>query len=125
MLQTQDGGMKDLATHGYWSIEEKQLHINVLELKAVLFSILSLMPNLQEVHMMIICDNTTAVHTINNMGTCRSLACYKVVMDIWNWATRNNNWITATHIPGCENDEADTLSRTQVLASEWMLNPLW
>ena len=68
------------------------------------------------------CDNTTAVHTINNMGTCRSLDCHQVVQKIWEWAKNNNNWLTATHIPGRDNIEVDTLSRLNDTSSEWMLN---
>ena len=89
-------------THGLWSQSEKLLHINVLELKAILFSM---------VYIMIMTDNTTAVHTINNMGTCRSLECHAVVLDIWEWAKNKNIWLTATYIPGVLNEEADTLSR--------------
>ena len=109
-------------THGFWSESEKLLHINVLELKAVLFSVISLLTSLKDSHVMIMCDNMTAVHTINNMGTCRSLDCHSVVLEIWNWATKNNNWVTATHIPGTENTEADTLSRITDVSHEWKLN---
>ena len=110
------------ATHGFWSSDEKQLHINVLELKAICFSLVSLIPQLSDIHLMVMCDNTTAVHTITNMGTCRSLGCHDVVMEIWQWAIDNRNWITATHIPGVENCEADSLSRSQEISCEWMLN---
>ena len=67
-------------------------------------------------------DNTTAVHCINNMGTCRSLPCHSIVMDIWAWAAQRNNWLTAAHIPGIDNTTADALSRIQETSMEWKLN---
>ena len=62
---------------------EKVWHINVLELKAIYFSLKALMADTSDTHLLIMCDNTTAVHTINKMGTCRSIQCHDVVMDIW------------------------------------------
>ena len=87
-------------THGLWTHDESLEHINVLELKAVLFSVTSLLVSLENTNVMIMCDNTTAVHTINNMGTCRSLECHAVVLDIWEWARQRKNLLIATHIPG-------------------------
>ena len=45
-----------------------------------------------------------------------------IVHKIWNWATQNDNWITATHIPGILNVEADRESRDSEMRTEWMLN---
>ena len=77
---------ENMSTHGFWSIEERELHINVLELMAILFSLKALLPEAYDTHITIICDNTTSVHTINNMGTGKSQECNKVVQDIWEWA---------------------------------------
>ena len=38
------------------------------------------------------------------------------------WAIENNNWITATHIPGILNVEADAESRKNEIKTEWKLN---
>ena len=111
-------------THGLWHNEETQADsdINILELKAILFSLKALLNDSKNVHLKILSDNTTAVHSINNMGTCRSLPCHQVVMDIWEWADAQNNWLTATHIAGKDNTEADALSRIQETSMEWKLN---
>ena len=110
-------------THGLWHVNEIQedSDINILELKAILFSLKSLIDESHK-HYKILSDNTTAVHCINNMGTCRSLPCHSIVMEIWNWARENHNWLTATHIPGKENIEADALSRIRETSMEWKLN---
>ena len=68
------------------------------------------------------CDNTTAVHTINNMGTSRSIPCDKLVKAIWQYAISRHLWVTATHPPGRFNEEADTESRRKVSHLEWKLN---
>ena len=35
----------------------------------------------------------------------------QVVHLIWNFILKHDNWVTATHIPGIFNDEADIESR--------------
>ena len=69
-------------------------------------------------HSKILSENTTAVHCINNMETCRSLPCHSIVMEICDWALETNNWLTAIHIPGKENIEGDALSRIQETSVE-------
>ena len=62
----------NLSTGGVFTSDETISHINVLELKAVLFGLQSLCKNLRNTHIKVLVDNTTAVHTINNMGSCKS-----------------------------------------------------
>ena len=50
-------------------------------------------------HIKILTDNSTAVHGINNMGSCESASCDTEVRKIWDWAIERNNFLTATHIP--------------------------
>ena len=45
-----------------------------------------------------------------------------LVVKIWDWADERNNWLTAAHIPGKENEEADKLSRIKETSMEWKLN---
>ena len=47
----------------------------------------------------------------------------KVSQLIWSWACGRNNWVTATHIPGVLNIEADSESRECAERTEWQLNP--
>ena len=56
------------------SHEEAQEQINVPELTAIFFALKSLITQ-ENIHVKLLCDNTTAVHTVNNMGTSHSLAC--------------------------------------------------
>ena len=72
--------------------------------------------------MKVLSDNTTAVCTINNMGSCKSLLCDQEVRRIWSWAIERDIFITAVHIPGILNVEADQESRKSELRTEWKLH---
>ena len=56
------------------------------------------------------------------MGSCRSVQCDNVVKDIWNWAIANDIYLSASHIPGVLNVEADAESRKSEVRTEWRLN---
>ena len=60
-------------TGGQFALDESFLHINVLELKAVLFRLKSLCSHLRQTHIKVSSDSTTSVCAINNMGSCKSL----------------------------------------------------
>ena len=108
---------------GHWSLVEMSYHINVLELKAVDFGLRALLQNVFKAHIKVLSDNTTTVACINKMGTTRSKDCNKVAQDIWNWVIAHGNWLTASHIPGRVNTEADKESRKSLTRTEWKLNP--
>ena len=67
-------------------------------------------------------DNTTTVSYINSMGGCKSTECNSVTRNIWDWARKRNIWLSAAHIPGSSNVDADQLSRNFNLNLEWMLS---
>ena len=71
---------------GQWTEEEKQQHIDVLELQAICFGLKSLLNNAVDSHIRIISDNTTAVAYINNFGGVKSIDCHKVAKNVWEWA---------------------------------------
>ena len=66
--------------------------------------------------------STTAVHCINNMGSCRSIDCDKITKSIWDWAIKRRLWLSRARIPGRLNLEADEESRKTELRTEWKLN---
>ena len=112
----------DLSTGGLFSEEESLEHINNLELKAVLFGLKSFSYKMQNEHILVLSDNTTAVQCINKFGTCRSRVLDKTTQDIWDCSIQNNIWLSATHIPGKLNVEADEESRKMEIHTEWKLN---
>lgn len=109
-------------TGGLFSEVESEQHINVLELKAIHFGLRSLCDSVFNTHIKVLCDNTTTVHCITNMGSCRSIPCDIAVKHIWDWAIRHDNWLTISHIPGILNVEADVESRKHVIKTEWKLS---
>lgn len=105
---------------GRWSEEEKLSHINVLELKAILFSLKALTGKTKGKHVKILSDSSTAVCYVTNFGGCRSLECNEVSKSIWQWCIKHNIWLTCTHIAGKDN-EADAPSRQFNDRLEWTL----
>lgn len=63
-----------------------------------------------------------AISYINKMGGVRSEECRKVGFDIWRWAETQQVWLTTSHIPGLENEIAESLSRNFSPSVEWKLN---
>ena len=48
--------------------------------------------------------------------------CNTIAPDIWLWCYENNNWITACHLPGVLNTQADLESRSIHDNMEWKLH---
>ena len=55
------------------------------------------------------------------MGSTRSIDMDQVAHLIWNFILKHDNWVTATHIPGIFNEEADTESRKHETRTQWMI----
>ena len=108
-------------TGGPWKPEEIA-HINVLEIKAIYFALLTFCrtPNLQ-IH--VATDNTTAMAYVRKMGGVRSSECNAEAQAIWGWAEQNRSWITVSYLPGKLNVRADAASRNFKQNLEWELAP--
>ena len=107
---------------GQWTYQEQQNHINYLEMLSIWFALKSFKSKIQNKHIKVLCDNTTAVSYINNMGGCKSSDCNDMAKTIWLWCVKNSIWISCAHIPGKFNIEADKKSRTFNDQLEWKLN---
>ena len=102
-------------------MEETEFQINVLEWMAIYFGMQSLCGNVRDTHVKVLTGNTTAVHSVNNMSSCKSLSRGSEVRKIWNLVIMRNNFKTATHIPGIMNVEADELRKSDI-RTKWKLN---
>ena len=107
---------------GSWSWTERSLHINQLEIMAVLFTLKSLCGNYVNQHIRVFSDNTTAVDYINKMGGVRSPECNELARQVWRWCQDRNVWVSMAHIKGVDNVHADMLSRKGSETKEWSLN---
>ena len=116
------GGMCDgVSTGGAWSKWEKQEHINFLELKAAWLVLQTFAKNLENTHIKLLIDNTTALAYLNKMGG-RVNKLNNLTREIWEWCFSKNIWLTAAYIKSAENVEADRESREKQDNLEWKLN---
>ena len=109
-------------TNGIWTASEAAMHINILELLAVKFSLMSLLADQTNTHIRIMSDNTTVVCYINDMGGSKSIECDRLSKAIWYWSIDRNIWLSAAHVPGAQNVSADKLSRHLNLQLEWQVS---
>ena len=86
---------------GVWIHSERELHINVLELKAVILVLKHWVAALQGHHVMIATDNTTVVAYINKQGGTHSHAMLRLVVELFLWIRTQDITLGARHIPGC------------------------
>ena len=107
------------STKGLWSDQEKRLHINVLELKAVSLALRSFKDQCQNQTVLVAMDNSTVVAYINKQGGMCAL-----LWKIMTWCHHFRITLKARNIPGCLNVMADLLSRSnQVQSTELSLHP--
>ena len=115
--------MNDSKTGGIWNYDEKENHINYLELLAIFYALKAFQCQLKKCnHVKILSDNTTAVSYINHMGGVKYPCCNSLAKSIWFWAKQHKIWLTASHIAGKDNITADIQSRKFNDQVEWQLN---
>jgi len=116
------GQLGEQLFQGQWSLQEKQLHINVLEMRAI-FNTLSQCALPPQAKILVATDNKTVLAYVNKEGGTRSwflmkesCVLFRLIMD--------NQWVVrARYIPGTLNVIADQLSRKgQILPTEWSLH---
>ena len=105
-------------TGGPWGKDEADFHINYLEMKAVRLGLKSLCNNTTGKHVRVQSDNTTTVSYINEMGGIKSVLCNDMAQTIWAWCIDSNIWLSACHIPGSQNTDADKQSRVFNVSTE-------
>ena len=115
-----------MIAQGLWLIQQSKLHINVLELKAVLLALKTFVPqlSLQQRIIQVASDNTTVCAYINKQGGTRSWDMFALTWHLFAFCHKNKVVLSARHVPGVMNLVADQLSRSQqTLHTEWSLNP--
>ena len=117
----QGWGLDDKISGGRCTNVESTYHINYLELLSIFNALKALCANSNKCHIGIKSDNSTAVSYINNMGGMTSEALDELACKIWLWCLERDIFISAQHIPGDTNVQADTLSRNFSDNLEWKL----
>ncbi|KAE8602875.1 hypothetical protein XENTR_v10014161 [Xenopus tropicalis] len=113
--------VEEMAIQGQWRSDLSHLPSNVLELRAIREALEVLRPVLSGTSVKIRSDNMSAVSYIRKQGGTGSSRLMREVSPIMNWAQSNLLEITAVHIPGDKNYQADALSRTLFQRGEWEL----
>ena len=96
---------------GTWSPIESRLHINFLELKAVLLALKSFEHLCRDQIVLVATDNTTVVSYINKQGGMKSGSLCALLWRLLSWCHPRRIVLRARHIPGGLNVIADKLSR--------------
>ena len=110
---------------GTWSLPESKLHINHLELKAVLLALKEFQDLGSNNIVLVTTDNTIVVVYINKEGGDEvGLSVCALLWRILSWCTRKQVTLKARHIPSRLNVIADKLSRLgQTIQTKWSLHP--
>ena len=102
--------LNKIVLSGLWSNKEAQLHINVLDLKAVLLALKGFQERLQGQRVLICSDNSTVVSYLNKEGGTHSMEMYALIWRILAFTNSRRIQIRARHVPGSLNVIADSLS---------------
>jgi len=108
-------------TGGHWAQKDLD-HINCLELKAILMGLKSLCKDCRQTHIHLRSDNTTAIVCLDRCGSTKP-NLNRLIEEIFYWAESRGITLSAEHVKGLQNVEADRESRIKNLDTEWMLKP--
>ena len=104
--------LRDQHVSGVWSDQEKLLHINLLEMKALFLGLQTFREDVIGHHVTAMCDNSTVV------------ALCLLASRLLRWTESLDIHLDARYLPGQANVLADLLSRRgQVVGTEWSLYP--
>ena len=104
---------------------QKDLHINILELKAVFLALKHFQKQLRQKIVLVSSDNSTVVSYINKEGGTHSFKMCALVWRILAWSNAREIHIRARYIPRNLNVIADSLSRrARVIQTERSLHLL-
>lgn len=107
-----------ISAQGFWSVQERKLAINNLELIAAFLALKCFAKEDKDCEILLRIDNTTAIAYINRMGGVQYPQLNKLARDIWNWCKERRIWVFASYIPSKENTDADRESRRSNVDTE-------
>ncbi len=103
-----------LTARGVWSSDQFSLHINFPELETVFLALKTFQRWLCGAHVLVQTDSTTVMHYVNRAGGTRSRSLDYKVREIILWCLSMRITLSAVHISGQDNVEADRLSRFRI-----------
>lgn len=91
---------------GPWLLDDKQWHINALELKTIFLDLKSFIKE-DKTHIMVFSESITAIACINKIGISHLDICHRFSKLIWKWTERKGIYPIAAQIHGVKNIGAD------------------
>ena len=101
----------DQHVSGVWSDQEKLLHLNLLEMKALFLGLQAFREDVVGHHVTAMCDNSTVVAYVNKQGGTVSRALCLLASRLLRWTKSFDVHLDARYLPGHANVLADPLSR--------------
>ena len=111
--------MGDVTTRGHWDFDEVG-HSTSLELKAVSLGLQALGKDIYNANIQVFSDCVTAVMCIEKFGSMK-VHLLDMTEEIFAWAIPRGITLRAYHVKGCDNAQADKLSRHFNIHTEWAL----
>ena len=108
--------------NGFWTADDKNHHINYLELKAALLGLQCFANDYKNISILMRIDNTTAISYVNRMGGIKYQRLNAITREIWQWCELRNILIFASYISSKNNVEADFESRKLEPETEYALS---
>ena len=112
----------EVSTGSLWSEEERQSHINHLEMLGAVLAVQTYTKDKTVSHVHLRMDNQTAVCYINHMGGTRSTTLSHTACRLWEWCLERGVTLSAEYLPGSCNVVADRESLTLQSSAEWKLD---
>ena len=107
-----------------WSAQEKLLHINLLEIKALFLALQAFQEDVAGHHVTAMCNNSTVVAYVNKQGGTVSRPLCLLTSRLLRWTESFDVHLEARYLPGESNVLADVLSRRgQIVGTEWSSPP--
>ena len=113
---------KSHRVHALWSTKEKRLHINHLEMWAVIKAFRAFLPLLHGRAVQLVTDNTTTMHYINKQGGTHSMTLLYLAVILWEYCYTHHIFPIAVYVSTADNYLADSLSRLPTQTHEWELD---
>ncbi|XP_030062722.1 MBT domain-containing protein 1 [Microcaecilia unicolor] len=112
----------DKWAQGLWSPLEAVQSINFLETRAIRLALLHFGSLLEGTAVRVLSDNASAVAYINRQGGTRCRLLCREAESLLAWAEIHLTAISASHVAGVDNVQADFLSRHTLDPGEWALS---
>ena len=113
----------DQNVSGVWSAQEKLLHINLLEMKALFLALQAFQEDVAGHHVTAMCDNSTVVAYVNKQGGTVSRPLCLLTSRLLRWTESFDVHLEARYLPGESNVLADVLSRRGQVVGDRVVSP--